>query len=235
MKLKLGKMTTKELCKWFNISAPTYSRKKEKYLKELSYYCSFEAIFGGVIINSIITEQYIPPKEKIRTIINKEFNSLWDWQTGLDSFSNVKIKLKQKHPELWETYSDNTIYQLLLEYRNKNYGIPYKERGEIGTCSYHFRPSEKYNDGTRIYRNYTEAEKEIKAKIWNACFNDSVEMTELVKDLINQGILESSAAWDYYMEVLVKGKPGWEKYMELMRTYGITPTRATELMREPKV
>ena len=67
MKLKLGKMTSKELAKWFGRSYNTYKNKIDYYLDILSEYCDFEKIYGGVDIKEIYIEEYdkeIRPKAK---------------------------------------------------------------------------------------------------------------------------------------------------------------------------
>lgn len=57
-KLKLGKMTGKEIAKWLNISYGTYSNNPTKQLSKLNFYCSYEQIRGGVIIKEIYNDTY---------------------------------------------------------------------------------------------------------------------------------------------------------------------------------
>ena len=57
-KLKLGKMTGKEIAKWLNISYGTYSNNPTKQLSKLNFYCSYEQIRGGAIIKEIYNDTY---------------------------------------------------------------------------------------------------------------------------------------------------------------------------------
>lgn len=53
--LKLGKMTSKELAKWFGVSYQTYCHKIPAYLRDLELFCWFEPVYGGAIIKEIYT------------------------------------------------------------------------------------------------------------------------------------------------------------------------------------
>lgn len=57
-KLKLGKMTGKEIATWLGISYGTYSNNPAKQLSKLSFYCSYEQVRGGAIISEIYKEVY---------------------------------------------------------------------------------------------------------------------------------------------------------------------------------
>lgn len=58
MKLKLGKMTSREIAEWFNIGYNRYSHNIAKYLDQLGYYCDFEKIYGGIIILQIYCDTF---------------------------------------------------------------------------------------------------------------------------------------------------------------------------------
>lgn len=57
-KLKLGKMKSKELAEWFNISYNSYTHNIDGYLEKLKDYADFEKVYGGVIIQTIYIEEY---------------------------------------------------------------------------------------------------------------------------------------------------------------------------------
>lgn len=48
MKLKLGKMTSREIAEWFGRSYYSYRNNIDKYLDQLGYYCEFEKVYGGI-------------------------------------------------------------------------------------------------------------------------------------------------------------------------------------------
>ncbi len=58
MKLKIGKMTSKELAEWFGISYSSYRQTTEKRLEALKDYCTFERVHGGVMISQIYLSEY---------------------------------------------------------------------------------------------------------------------------------------------------------------------------------
>ena len=58
MKLRLGKMTSRELAMWFNRSYNAYKHNIDKYLDQLGYYCEFEKVYGGVIISQIYCDTF---------------------------------------------------------------------------------------------------------------------------------------------------------------------------------
>lgn len=58
MKLRLGKMTSRELADWFGRSYYSYRNNIDKYLDQLAYYCEFEKIYGGVVISEIYCDAF---------------------------------------------------------------------------------------------------------------------------------------------------------------------------------
>ena len=77
MKLKLGKMTTKELAKWFGISYGSFRVTKENKLEELKLYCEFEEVYGGVDIKEIYDEDnlvYVKSNRKNYELVKSSFD-----------------------------------------------------------------------------------------------------------------------------------------------------------------
>ena len=58
MQLKLGKMTGKEIAQWFGIKYSTYQSFTKKYLEKLDDFCSFDKIYGGIIVKEIYRYEY---------------------------------------------------------------------------------------------------------------------------------------------------------------------------------
>lgn len=58
MKLKLGKIASKDLAKWFNVSYSYFRKENNKYFDQLSLYCDYEKVYGGAIIKEIYIEEY---------------------------------------------------------------------------------------------------------------------------------------------------------------------------------
>lgn len=58
MKLKIGKMSSKEVAQWLGISYSTYRNAIDKYLNRLEGYCVYKKVYGGIIIEEIFMEEY---------------------------------------------------------------------------------------------------------------------------------------------------------------------------------
>lgn len=56
--LIIGKMTSQQLAKWFNISYSTYSHNIDKYLIQLKEFCIYDKVYGGVIVREIFYSVY---------------------------------------------------------------------------------------------------------------------------------------------------------------------------------
>ena len=65
MKLKEGKMSTRELSEWFGIAYSTYRKKSLSLLEELKYFCDYEKYYGGVEIKHVYISKYVKNKENI--------------------------------------------------------------------------------------------------------------------------------------------------------------------------
>lgn len=48
--LRIGKMKSKEIADWFNITMVSYKILRKQKLKELEKYADFTVVYGGVII-----------------------------------------------------------------------------------------------------------------------------------------------------------------------------------------
>ncbi len=58
MKLKLGKMTSKEIAEWLGISYNSYKNHVDKHLQKLNTFASYTKVYGGVIIDEIYISEY---------------------------------------------------------------------------------------------------------------------------------------------------------------------------------
>ena len=136
-KLRLGKVTTKELANWFGISYGTFRNNKTQKLDELKLYCEYEEIYGGINITKILDTahlEYTPASKKNYELIKTAFTEEWS-PNGIDTCSNVAIKIYDKHKnEL--TIQDTTTYNYALKSRTELFGIPFVSIGSLGSCAY---------------------------------------------------------------------------------------------------
>ena len=56
--LKLGKMTSREIAAWLNLTYSTYAHNISKHLEKLEDFCKFKRIRGGVEIEEIWCKYY---------------------------------------------------------------------------------------------------------------------------------------------------------------------------------
>lgn len=136
MKLKIGKMTQKELAEWFGISA-SYMRKesaKKKYYELLKCYAEYHfetAQSGGqsIIIDHIYIDEFQKPESPFNIILAR-FNEFWS-PTKLDTLRHVAKKFLKAYPE-WTIQLD-TCCSYVGRAKVLLYGHNYKnDHGEQG-------------------------------------------------------------------------------------------------------
>ena len=111
MKLKLGKMSSKEIAQWFGLSYGSYRVKKKDKLEELKDYADYEEVYGGVNIKNIKEEEYSKEGKRSKEIVFNAFDEEWN-ESGLDTCSNVAFKIYNKHKnEL--TIAEGTTYNYM--------------------------------------------------------------------------------------------------------------------------
>ena len=94
MKLKIGKMTSKELAQWINVSYGTYTHNIDKYLSIIEDYCDFEKVYGGIVVKEIYIEEYDKSLSlKDEKIYLKEIERCIAEQDGLSTIAGMSRKL----------------------------------------------------------------------------------------------------------------------------------------------
>lgn len=116
MKLKLGKMTTKQLAQWMNIGYGSFRNNKDRYLKRLSDFCQFEPIYGGVMITEIYDEEYDKCAPQDKQIFLKE---IYEANEGLSSVAGVSRKVQFEN----EYYAKMDEGKIERKFRKVNKGL----------------------------------------------------------------------------------------------------------------
>lgn len=94
MQLKLGKMTSKELAQWFNVTSKTYQNNNSKYLDKLSDFCQFEKVYGGVIVQEIYVSKYDKLwRKKADQFYLEEISRCVEEQDGLATLAGIARKM----------------------------------------------------------------------------------------------------------------------------------------------
>lgn len=226
MKLKLGKMTSKEIAEWFGIAYNSFRRSKSKRLEELKTYCDFEEVYGGVNILTIFNDTYVKNSNKIREIYAKGFEEL---KNPIDTVSNINEKIYDKyHNELTTLKTSDSGYHYAIEVRNANYGIPFKSQGIKGICYYLWCKVELREDGI-YYIQLNEKEEEIKQKLLKKYFGTDVEKDLLIAEMVEMKEISKEEAYDLMIEYRNLNNKGFVGFLkELEKEIGEKIVKATK-------
>ena len=234
MKLKLGKMTTKELAKWFGISYGSFRVTKENKLEELKLYCEFEEVYGGVDIKEIYDEDnlvYVKSNRKNYELVKSSFDEEWN-KDGIDTCSNVAFKIYDKHNnEL--TIGENTTYNYVLRARNELYGVPFISLGELGSCVYLWCKKEMLDDGTIVYTQFSDEEDKIRKDLMKKMFSTDVDKEVFIAEMVQQGEITKEEAYDKLCELKNLNKAGYTGFLKALKeAIGSDVSKATLLYKE---
>ncbi len=230
--LHLGIMKNKELAEWFGIAVKTLSNQKQKRLQELKEYCDFKEVYGGVNILKIYDEKnsyYVKEKSKNYKIVDLAFDEEWA-PDGLDTCSNVAIKIANKHNnEL--TIKNTTLYNYTIQVRNEKYGKPFTI-GDLGKCEYLWCKIERSADGTAILTEFTDEQKKIKDKIMTQFFGGDTEKEILVAQMVQEGEISKAEAYDLICELKNLNQAGFLAFkFALEEALGCEIVRGTKIYR----
>ncbi len=148
VKLKVGKMSTKELAKWFGIAYSTFRKRSSALLEELKYFCDYEKYHGGVEIKQVYISEYV----KDLTSKDSEVYLALVKESGncLCSIAGMARKLNLLYPDTWGKLSFYAV-----EKRLRKAGIALF--GETNLPSY--REQEERYSGPYGYKEYCWAIK----------------------------------------------------------------------------
>lgn len=211
MILKEGKMTSRELAEWFGVTYNTYKNDIPRKLKILEDYCSFEKVYGGVIISDIYVEEFSGltiDDELLMKELENNYNKTGEW---VYSISGIAKKFLQIYPEVYTKSNGNIIGLRGLEKRlskARERCIPYIKDDDSNTGA--------YGNSKRVwaiklgelneYRYLTKAEEEIFDRIIGEYYvtKDGIEAIK-EKELLREAFLKGEITDDMYKEEL-KGK-----------------------------
>lgn len=214
MKLKLGKMKTKELCEWFSIHPTTYSHDRLKYLEKLEDYASFEVIYGGVIVNEIFIEEYDKKLSfKNDVLILKEAQEAIDGMTTMTGLAHKHSKQEKK--------SQSTLQKQFTNSRNRLFGATSTKK-KIKKATGLAGSSElvwgiKLDDNGN-YRDFTPAEEKLLDSIITLVYGNLDP--QKVKDaaLLDELFKTTNMTKEEYLEI--KEEKGLNFFGEVIMRFG---------------
>lgn len=175
--LQLGKFSSKELADWFGYSYSTYRKKKLELMKQLSRYCDYEEIYGGIVVKEIYIEEYVRDLElDIQTYYDqvKKF--------PLNSISNIADEIKN-FPR-YEKLSDRQRKRRMSAAGKLGFGETKEEdsRGIYGTRRYQWSIKlDKPAANGKPYRDLTAEEQQIFNEYTTAVFGKKPEVIQNLK------------------------------------------------------
>lgn len=232
MKLKLGKMTSKEVAAWFGISYTYFKNHKEKKLEELKEYAEFEVVYGGINILKIIDNSaYCKTRSRDKKLINEVFDENWN-ESGIDTCSNVSNKIYDKYGSQMGVEL-STAYRYTLGARDELYGKPFSNGGINGACRYLWCKREVMENGIEILTEFSEEEKKIKDKLLKKYFATNEEKDVWIAEMVDRGELGEAEAYRMTREIRGLNKSGFMAFKkELEQEIGSKIVKGTYLERQ---
>lgn len=195
MKLKLGKMSSREIAAWLGLSYNTYKNHINKYLAQLDLYCQYEVVYGGIIVKEIYTEEYDKNGlVKDQQIYLDEIKECVKTQDGLATLSGLSRKLFAQGIYA----SESTARRRLTKVGNDLFGITkdLTSHGEAGSREYIW--AIKLNDFNK-YRLMTPEEEKRFDEIITSLYTsnaDRVKKAALLENALRTKTINS----DEYFE-----------------------------------
>lgn len=227
--LTSGYKTGSELAKWFGISLSTYKNQKAKKLEELKNFAEFKIEKGKVVITKVLNPIYTKQSSKAYQLIRSKIDECWN-EDGLDSCKRVGEQVKEElKKEL--SLAPSTVYNYTRKGRNELYGVPFKERGAIGSCTYLW--CKKEGDGVNTqYRRLTKEEEQIKQDLLKKYFGNATEKQVIVKAMVEAGEIQKEEAWEV-LEELTNMKDNFMPFLgELQEKLQCQVVRGTLVVRD---
>lgn len=196
MELKLGKMTSRELAKWFGVSYNSYHGKIPFYLRKLEDFAEFEPVYGGVIIKEI----YIATYNKKLAMEDDIFFLKEVMENRISSITGIAEKMPGNLTENQKRYRMKKAGDRLFGFFEKG-----KLESVGGFAGMRSRVWAVKLPGFNNYRPLTEEEM----KSFNSCIkkNLSTDATvEQVKEAELSGDIETKAEWvgNFFNDVIQK-------------------------------
>lgn len=183
-------MRTEDLANWFNIKYGTFRKNPNKYLDILKYYCDYEKVYGGIIINEVYISEYVKNiNVKDREKYLEEIKLCIKNQDGLSTLSGMSRKL------LREGYftSEFTGRYRLAKVGKELFGETKEliSHGTEGSREYVW--AIKVSD-YNIYRSLTEQEEKIFDDIIIGCYGtqpEKIKRIQLLEDQLRNKEIDS--------------------------------------------
>lgn len=211
--LRIGKMTSKELAAWFGITYNSYKNQISKRLKMLEDYCTFEKVFGGVVISEIYIETFsglTVDDELFMKEIEDNYNKNQEW---VYSVAGIARKFEQTYAEIYsvngKTIDVRNINRRLAKARKRCLPLLSKKYPDIVGAYGNSKKVWAIKEGElNEYRSLTTAEQTIFDDLIRQYYNtnqgiEEIKEAELTKAAFKSGEITLEELGD---EVFAEGK-----------------------------
>lgn len=230
-KLKLGKMTMRELSTWFGLKSDSLSKNpksKEKKLRILTGYADYH--FEGK--NLIIDEIYIDEFNKAFDLIDKEFLKYWGKrgstireELNIDTCTKTAQAIYMAHPEIQSQVKPKTFISYAQRYKREGWGKNGISYGPKGYSNYIYMRLDKDEP---LMGEELEKFRSCLGRIFNGSWQND-QILGLLEDYhLGNVTLEDLKEG---MVVLTAKKLDWQEVRDAVTdTIGYYPNKETQLM-----
>lgn len=179
--LRLGKMKTAELATWFNIQYTTFRKNPERYYEILRDYCTYEKVYGGIIISEIYIDTYDKKlNAKDKTLYLDEIKKCVETQDGLSTLAGMSKKLVQEGVYNSQRTAERRLSKVGVEL----FGVTKEpmSHGEAGSREYVWAIKiDDYNH----YRLLTPEEEKRFDEIITTCYSSNADRVKKAALLVS--------------------------------------------------
>ena len=230
-KLKLGKMTLRELSTWFGLKPDSLSKhpqSKEKRLKNLTGYAAFH--FDGKSL--IIDEIFIPEFNKAYDLVDKEFLKYWGKgrsvtreKLNIDTCTYVAKAIYAAHPEIHSQVKESTFISYTQRYKREGWGKNGLEDGPKGYSNYIYMNQEKDEP---LAGEELEKFNSCLSRIFDGSWQND-QILGLLEDY-NKGYISATEFKDSMFTLATEKLSWWEIHDIITDELGYYPKKETQLV-----
>lgn len=228
--LKTGKILFKDLANWFGIKLNTLEHTKEKRLKELETFATFELCRGGVEIKEVKIPVYAKQGSKAMQIIRKEFFNFWH-KSGLDTAARVGTDMWKNIKELSELISEKTCKAYVAKIRAEFFGKVYlpNDHGTLGRCEYTYVVANRWSEAEKLNEIQIQQINQIKKEIYvnekEPLLYEALKCGEITEEQYDAAIAEWNSKDNR--------QDRYERFIEkIVDTLGFSPQKVTQIIKE---
>lgn len=229
--LHLGKMTTKELMKWFKVGHDRYYKEKEALFTELRDYCTFKPVYGGIEVTEIKDYVYTNRRDAVYQKVVNYLKENWP-DNEPTSATDLTDNLWTEQFEEAALLKQSTIYRYVRTARNELFGNPKyfgkDDSGQVGISTYVLCTRDKK---TKKLRFFTKEELKVKRAMLLKHYHNTNEKLAILETMVRTKEIQEEEFYKYYKNYALPKGGGYAGFFKDMKDKGIPVTRGTLVSR----